>query len=368
MRTRLILSLGVLLLMGCASEFTVQKRRYRPGWHIEKKGTHEEMHTASRKSSKPAALINKDSPVLVAQEKASSEEFLANESDLEEPTLAGMAEHNSNASETVEPVERSVPVKNQVSFGKMKGNTPNRSNQVLAGILCSGLLAGGLFTWKKRRFLKLSEWAKANRGRAQAILTSSHLVLGFGAFYAGFFSGSDSMMASEGWFTGSLWTFLAAWALYPMRNVLSGILSGGFLRRKWHDLLLTVSGILLVFSTATEIQSGKEPSNALSAAAISVLTPDFEENAETTFTAAEPQQRTPGEVLSLILLTVLAAAVFVYLMAIVGSISCSLSCSGQEGLATVVLIGGLAAGIFLFTIALRLIWSIKFVRPAAAVN
>lgn len=68
--------------------------------------------------------------------------------------------------------------------------------------------------------------------------------------------------------------------------------------------------------------------------------------------------------LLIFLLTVLAIGVFLILLGLAASLSCSLSCSGYGGAAVVALIGGVALSIYLFILMLRGIWMTEEKRDA----
>jgi hypothetical protein len=364
------------LIVGCSRELIVEKRRYRPGWHVALKGAPEKMKKEISSTEVLIADETKSTPIgeettaTIESEELSAEYCVAvgdNESvstESKDISRRGIREPQPDHSAPAPTAdEADLAVKAVKPPSKKPDHFP-----FLPVMLGSALALGAAFTLRPARVRRMSEWAKNHNEASWAVLTTAHLGLGFGAFYAGHQAGLDGYQASQSWITGSALVFFLSLIFYPFRSM-KGLFGGGFIRRKWHDLMLSVTGVLLLFCSATTIPQREAPVNPVSGAIISVLLPDHVYAGETVLQGGtmghyEPEEYNTGkDGFVKFLATLLAVAVFLLLWALVISLSCNLSCSGQEAAAAFVGIGGTLLLLLLLIMVLRRIWSRKFNRP-----
>jgi hypothetical protein len=144
---------------------------------------------------------------------------------------------------------------------------------------------------------------------------------------------------------------------------MKGLFGGGFIRRKWHDLVLTASGVMLLFGSASTIPQREEPVNPVSGAIVSVLLPDHVYAGDAA-QYQEPEEYNADEKgFVKFLLSLLTVVVFLFAWAVVISLACNLSCSGNEAAAAFVGIAGTLILLILLILVMRRIWSKKFNQP-----
>lgn len=220
---------------------------------------------------------------------------------------------------------------------------------------------------------KLSHWAKHNPVKARIGIALSHLALFFlsiGLSLLFFFE--DVYLSAQGFYLVSGLFFLC-YLLYPIKGVQSGVFRHSYWRQKRMDFLL----VFLAF-TALTIRFNTFFGNSVSAVqstpravfttiysnpqAVQPQAPSsFPQMLKSTLKELKAEAKAlkqqykadSGNTGVKILLTlglILGIAILLYLIA---GWSCSLSCSGQEGAATLVVVGGLALVIWLSIIAVR---------------
>lgn len=364
------------LIIGCSRELIVEKRRYRQGWHIALKGAPEKI---KKDVSSTEELIASEISVAPKGEETTatteSEEFSAEQSvavsadesvptERKRITRRGACEPQPDHSAlTPTTDEADLVVKAVKSSSKKADQFP-----FLPVMLGSALALGAAFTLRPARVRKMAVWAKNHKEASWAVLTAAHLGLGFGAFYAGHQAGLDGYQVSQNWITGSTLVFFLSLIFYPFRSM-KGLFGGGFIRRKWHDLMLSVTGVLLLFGSATTIPQREEPVNPVSGAIVSALLPDHvyagpaSVHRDTMMNYEPDESNTGSDGFVKFLTSLLTVAVFLLLWVFVLSLACNLSCSGQEAAAAFVGIGGTLILVFLLVLVLRRIWSRKFNRP-----
>lgn len=358
---RLFRNVLVLLIIGalgsCVSDLTVQKRKYRSGWHIERRGD-VVAHSASRREIKlhPTELeqLRQASLEIVHTPNPVGEAAIP-EAAIDRPGIMQSREDlpaiSGEALGYVSPVRSGKPARSA-------GVKRYHGNRLIWSVVGSIMLTSGLIVVLRRRVRRLSEWARQNIQKARLVLIAGHLSLGFGAFYGGYFAGLEGLHVDQEIVSMSFGVFLLAMLTYPFRG-LSKAGEWGFVRRKLRDLVLFSSGVIILFSQGAAIGEGREPGNELAAAAVSVLIPE-DSAQQVEFSEVDPvnEPKPPQKDVPVIpiLQTMLALVIFVFLAALLASIACNLSCSGQETAAAIVGIGGGAVLLIVLVIAIRYIW------------
>lgn len=358
-----------VLIIGCSRELIVEKRRYRPGWHIALKGAPEKIKKDITSTALPVVdellaateegqTTSIPEPGELSAEKRTPENAPTSVSAPCDRAIAPDVKDTGSIQEAAahRPDELVSPVKAANLSSKKPDQFP-----FLPVMLGSALALGAAFTLRPARVRRLSGWAKDHKKTSRAALTVANLGLGFGAFYAGHQAGLDGYQASQSWFAGSALAYFLSLIFYPFRSM-KGLFGGGFIRRKWHDVMLSMTGVFLIFSSATTIPHREEPLNPLSGAIISVLLPEYDYAGSTSFQRTEalsddPAEMDPDKQRSMnITLTFFCVIVFLLLWLIVLALSCNYYCSGENGAALFVSLGGTFLLVLLFVILMRRIW------------
>ncbi|MCU0353949.1 MAG: LPXTG cell wall anchor domain-containing protein [Cytophagales bacterium] len=252
------------------------------------------------------------------------------------------------ASESVELV--AAQVRTVVTHGPNTGYV--RENDLLV-VFGGVLLSSTLLTYALRRRTKaLSHWASRQPWKTRTLLTLIHLGTAFGSIALGKWYGDQGMLLSQNTLYAALTVFGLGTLLYPR----AGTVSNRYQRRKIHDSLLFASATFLMLYTGNHeipvaYTNGTQPRE--------IFTGVSAKARSTQATAGEgrPQK---GRLIGLkIILSLLAAALYVFLTLAVLALSCSLFCSGSGGLGLLVLVGGAAAVNFLGVVLIRAVWSIR---------
>ncbi|MFK7771719.1 MAG: hypothetical protein AB8F94_06255 [Saprospiraceae bacterium] len=208
----------------------------------------------------------------------------------------------------------------------------------------------------------LSLWAKNNRTKALAITILLHIVLGYFYFYIGAFLFLQKIVLPSILLYVSGILFLIAYTFYPIRYVQKGIYKRTFFKEKQWQLVAMVSAIIfLVFIGNQSTRSAFSQQNFSQAYSAQTIALDIKKEAKVEnqktrklirkakrqlrkrikrnvrkMRRAERGMTDFGKFVA-IFFSVLAA---IGLGLLVLGISCNLSCSGNEALAAIVLIGG----------------------------
>jgi len=362
-----LVATGLLILLGlggCVNDLTIQKRRYRQGWHIEKRGTvhpKSDQETALKKENFDLQQEGRREAVLPAplfHGIWQGEEQVY-------PTALGLStsEADGKTSPSAGKAQQlAAPVRGKANSRRMDARIFHGNSLAL---LFGGtfLLLGAVLAAGHRRARSLAGWARRNKRTSRTVLVLSHLSLGFGAFYGGYYGGLSGWVVDPHIAHGAFGAFLVSLLLYPFRSKVVES-SWQFVRRKIHDLTLVSTGVLILFAQGSAISTGSEPNNVVAAHVKEILLPDLSLSTgipgelafEDVSTDPEPAPVKKDPPAMPILLTILSLAIFFILLVIVAALSCSLSCNGQQTLAAIVGLGGGAVLLLLLIITIRGIW------------
>ncbi len=210
----------------------------------------------------------------------------------------------------------------------------------------------GLILGKMRRPNKLACWSRRNVNPARGIIVGARAVLIANGLYFG------KQLFDNGIYLGdlshSIWLALFSLGVlfYPRKK------SGGstYSKEKLGSFIATIAGFLLLISaTNTNLQNG----NSLFSSPNVDPVHDVRLESRSTHQdmhKAPAVERTELEIIANVLVTILLIGLTIALLYLTLILSCELSCSGQEGLAGVVLIGGILLSLFLFIVAVRALW------------
>jgi hypothetical protein len=225
---------------------------------------------------------------------------------------------------------------------------------------------------------QLSFWAKDNPRLARTIIVFSHIFIVLNALFLGFFTYATDIKLSYGVLIILATTFLLAYILYPIKRKESGLFKYSYLRQKSTDFLLVITYSLIItfgfnhfaFSPDYSRESAQPKALLIVHKVTPDAKPDKKEKRELRKTMKELRKNIKTEIRALkkefkekgnnemhvglkILLALLTVGVAIFLGYVVAALACSLSCSGNEGLALATLILGWGGIIFLGVIAIK---------------
>ena len=226
---------------------------------------------------------------------------------------------------------------------------------------------------------KLSIWGKNNPRKARIIIALSHVLLVVSAFFLGLLTFVYDL-ALPIWLPIVLaHLFFVAYLLYPDKQAKKGVFAHSYLRQKTTDFVLTITYILAIAAglnqwafaptsgtipveakgilMAQKIKPTEEAAGHKKSKFSALKTPFQELKSQLKtlrdeFKAAGDKEGAKGTKILLFLLTFVVALGLAWLVA---ALACNISCSGQEGLAWVALILGLAGVVWLTIISVKAI-------------
>jgi hypothetical protein len=249
-------------------------------------------------------------------------------------------------------------------------NLPRNEIAVYLMILLAGLFS--VIGLKRAPYFtrNMSLWATMNPWKTKFIFTGIHIVTGIAGIILGAKLADQGTHFSDlsGYFLPA--TFLTSALFYPVRNSSIKLFEHSYLRQKMHDLVLVLSGFALMvnlgnnYSSKLSSRTNIDTSDNNKQLKEYVLLNNhqvpgqrllYEDNKQAQDQTVAPQKR--GLSLGMrILLTVLSILVFAFLALVLFALSCSIACSGSEGLAWVVGIGGFAL------LCALLIWTLRSIN------
>ena len=226
----------------------------------------------------------------------------------------------------------------------------------------------------------IAKWSSRNPWTARIIIALSHVALIVLGISSGIMFYVDGFEVPGGVIILMLVIFFPAYFLYPKRTATTGLFKYSFQRRCRHDFLLVMSstcvliaGInqelwrpektqaenyqvrLMVFQKDVDAAhlTKKEARKDLVQMIRSWKTNMKDQVKAYKASAKEPGTKSTGAKVALTLLAVLLA---LGLWIGIASLSCSISCGGNEGLAIVVLVAGTALVIWILVVAIKAIY------------
>jgi len=215
----------------------------------------------------------------------------------------------------------------------------------------------------------LSIWAKNNRVKALVITIILHVVLGYFYFYVGAFLFLQKIILPSTLIYASGILFLTAYLFYPIKYVQKGFYKRTFFKEKQWQLVAMISAIIfMVFIGNHSTQSAFSQQNSLQEYSAQTIALDIRKDAKVEkkknrklIRKAKRQLRKAKQLLrkrirnnvrkmrktekgmtdfGKFLAIFFSILVAIGLGILVLAISCNLSCSGNEALAAIVLVGG----------------------------
>ena len=240
----------------------------------------------------------------------------------------------------------------------------------------------------------LSKWASTHAISARIIIAVSHVLILFDALFLGFLSYAYDLILPY-WFLFILGNvFFIAYFIYPYRGDKKGLFKHSYYKQKVLDFTLVSSaGLALIVGMnlfcnaqdgrvktdrgeakliALKLQSEPPPASdhLMTKITNSVKESRAELRAELKSLKSEFKQQSGEFGLAMLkfFLTIVLIFLFLALLFGVTFLSCSVSCSGNEGLGIVIALLGLVGSIWLLVIAIKAIFRIRRRNRAAPVS
>lgn len=225
---------------------------------------------------------------------------------------------------------------------------------------------------------QVSIWAKNHVLAARLLLASAHLLLSIWAVYAGFWLNAVGVELPDHLATIGISLFALAALAYPVRSKSGILFIKTYAQRKSLDAIVVASGLVLLAFSAQCFsnycaQAVEAPPQAKSVS-LRRLSPseEFRINAKPAsriskvkqlwqtaktavrdHAAALKQAKLKWWQVGLVALSIVAA---VFLLVLTLLLSCDLGCNGNQALAAVVFLGGIALTLALYVLVLRAIF------------
>ena len=210
----------------------------------------------------------------------------------------------------------------------------------------------------------ISYWARRNPTPSILIIILLHFILAFIWLFLGVDLYEQGILLPAWVMNLSIIIFLAAVAFYPVRGLQYWVLKHSYRRQKMMDLMLLLSSAVMIICyvnhpndmgsmSTPQIQEARampialklkdEVARGIDKAEKKSLRKKIKEHRKKvrqevrdTVKMLKKQNTTAGQI-GLVILILIAAGILLYLL---GALACNLSCSGNEGAATLVLIFG----------------------------
>lgn len=360
----------IALIIPSCDSIRIEKRRYMKGFYVNSSRSKvlpsikEKLHVPIAISSKAVDSFDLASVSSIKQEGYASS-IDAKKNNLE---LSTNSQKGTNLIQNINSKNNSIVSPKTTSNGKIHVNEKEHfNNERNANYLLSGMVAFfsvlffGLLKWKKKTVLKISKWASRRKWKTRFIIAGLHLVLAVVGHYAGSFLGDLNVFISDFARDIIMGGFLLGILIYPRKNRgLSIYDAKQYLKKKVFDFILVLSGFLLTVCHGNDL-ARPNLSDKMDQGIQSFSNATDQKMATNDFIYV-PIDETGAMILKGVLIF-LAVLLILVLQALIVVYSCALSCSGQEGAAYALLIGGTVLLALLAVLAFTGIANIKADKP-----
>lgn len=231
---------------------------------------------------------------------------------------------------------------------------------------------------------KISYWGRQNPWTARIIIVIGHVILLVSAVYMGLLSASYEWMIKPWQIMSLVVILLLAMIAYPVKGIRKGPFKHTYHRQKFIDGSLVMCSFLLIAGTSnryanlpaaipqevnplSEFMVNKPPSmekkKIPTAKDFNRALKKLRKQARKTLRMEKKRMqanRSSDSTTGNIVLTILLAVGVFILWILILSLSCNLSCSGNEGMAWIVFIGGTGGLVLLSILAIKSIWKRRY--------
>ncbi len=231
----------------------------------------------------------------------------------------------------------------------------------------SGLFSLLMLSIAQSRSKKISYWAAENPWQARSLIAGIHIATGLSALSLGHHLYGQEVFISETVSYAALSVFTTSCLAYPSKNP-SFTFTNSYFAQKAHDISLFTSGAVMMLCAGNHYHITQQPVSD-SEVLFSLSTTNTPEkniylvknekdlNAEKhSFKQEAKKELSRGAKITLTILLAITFAAAVFGLA---ALSCSIACSGNEGLAALVGIGGGIGLAALFILGIRGIYGNK---------
>jgi hypothetical protein len=277
--------------------------------------------------------------------------------------------------------KETVPVQLSVNSGQAQSRPFQKPDGLiyLLGLITGVFTLGGLISTPGMAG-KISYWAAVNPKKTRFIIGGIQVITGLAGLILGTEIAHKGMQCSDTSRNMLIATFLASALLYPVRKSPVRILKRTYFRQKIHDILLFITGFLLMVwvgnhftrqtdhpvslrnTAGTLQQSGYNAFNNIGTPGLYTYEAHLQDE------PANPEKKGLSASAK-VLLTVLTIVAFCAAAYGIAAASCGLACSGLNALAVLVAVVGGALAIGLAYLALKAIFNPKnrrIPKPAPA--
>lgn len=236
---------------------------------------------------------------------------------------------------------------------------------------------GGLIKSISMKMMELSRWGKNNPQKARGIIAISHTLLIINALFLGFFTSYKDIVFPKWVLIILPILFFGVYLSYPVKGIRAGLFKHSWFRQKTHDVVLIFFYVIVIaigFNRfASSPVTGSYSSHVPTAQFIvhknssevtndkgtgiwqtlKQLKKEIKKEIKALKKDFKNKRKSKWSTAAEILLFVGSLLVALILIWLVGALACSLSCSGMEGLAIIVLILGWGGTILLTVLGIR---------------
>ncbi|MFT5725437.1 MAG: hypothetical protein ACI9JN_002562 [Bacteroidia bacterium] len=294
----------------------------------------------------------------IQQSATYSNRFISLENEQIEPVTTRHSNKRAKSNQAVTQIEDKHVVNVQNAKSKETTSTNmghfNRDSLILAATATMTGTISLLMLFGRRRLRKHVEWAKKNKKLARGLLIASRVLLGLLGLQLGAMAADVGQVISTK--TVAILSIVLALNIlaYPKKKSNVKLFRPSLLRRKIQDLVFGTIALALLTSFGN-ISSQKSNSDSVGARITNVVTIDT--NVVQNSDKVEVEKQKTEDVILNILLTILGVVLLAGLLYLTAILSCSLSCSGQESMAILVLIMGIGIGVIGFVFLMGKVWA-----------
>lgn len=231
---------------------------------------------------------------------------------------------------------------------------------------------------------QLSYWGKQHPWPARIIIVIGHFVLLVSAVYIGLLSASNDWMIRPWQILSLVVILLFSMIAYPVKGIRKGLFKHTYRRQKFMDGTLVMCSFLLIAGTSnryanlpaaipqemnplsefmvhkpSSLETKKFPKAKDFNRALKKMRKQARKSLRMEKKRMQANRRSDSSA-GKIALTILLILGVVILWTLILSLSCNLSCSGNEGMAWIVFIGGTAGLVILSILAIQAIWKRRY--------
>ncbi|MBX2970112.1 MAG: hypothetical protein KF803_12140 [Cyclobacteriaceae bacterium] len=282
------------------------------------------------------------------------------------------APHLETASYEIEPKEATgelviLPASTETSQSRATENSFLTNNSVPIMMGASGLFSLLMLSLAQSRSKKISYWAAENPWKARGLIAGTHVITGLSALTLGHHLYDQQVFVSDTVSYAALSVFTTSYLLYPFKNSAFSF-THSYFAQKANDIALFTSGAVMMLYAGNHYHLTQQPvvnsevvysftSTNASEKSLHLVKNKKELRKEKRELQQEVKKELSGGAKAA--LTLLVLMTFVVAIYGLAALSCSIACSGNEGLAAVVGIGGGIGLIALLVLAFRGIYGDK---------